>query len=539
MTDGSGPSVLVVGLDAACERVLDPLVERGAIPTLADILDRGASGPLDSQIPPWTPSAWPSLYTGVNPGKHGVYGFLSFDGYDWRVVDYTDVHAHSLWELLDFHDRRSVVVNVPVTCPPRPIDGAVVPGYTAPEDPDCHPAGVLDDVREAVGEYRVYPPDTDGREAYVATARSLVESRGEAFRYLSDRFDPDFGFVQFQMTDTVFHDRPDDEDAIAAIYAAVDEQVAAILDGADPDLVALVSDHGMGPMGGQEFRVNDFLREEGHLTATKGGDVPSWSRAARTRLRNGSGGDEPGRTLGERAFSGLARVGLTSQRIERVLSALGLRDVALRVAPTGLVQAAAEGPDFAASQAFARDRVACGVRLNVAGREPDGTVSPDEYERVRGQLVDALEAVETPAGRPVFESVVPRETVYHGPHVDAAPDIVTVPREFDEMLSTSLRGEQFGPVPESFNHKFEGIVALAGPAVDTDAGVAGATLFDIAPTVLSALGVPRSDRFDGDPLPVVSPSADGSYPAYAAGDGDGSGAGEGVEQRLADLGYLD
>lgn len=539
MTDGSGPDVLVVGLDAACERVLDPLVERDVIPRLADIIGTGASGPLDSQIPPWTPSAWPSLFTGVNPGKHGVYGFLAFDGYDWRVVDYTDVRAHSLWELLDYHHRQSVVVNVPVTCPPRPIDGAVLPGYTAPEDPDCHPPGLLEDVREAIGEYRLYPPDTDNRTEYVAAARSLVRSRGEAFRYLSERFAPDFGFIQFQQTDTVFHDRPDDDDAIASIYDAVDEQVGAILDVCDPDLVAVVSDHGMGPMGGHEFRVNDFLRDEGALTATKGGELPSWSTVAETQLQNGDAGEAPERTVGERVFAALASVGLTSQRIDRVLSAVGLRDAALRIAPTSLVQAAAEQPDFAASRAFARDRVACGVRLNVAGREPNGTVQPDDYEHVRGQLIDALESVETPTGRPVFESVVPREKMYHGPHVDAAPDIVTVPREFDEMLSTSLRGAQFGPVPESFNHKFEGIVALSGRAVDTDASVEGATLLDIAPTVLSALGVPRSERFDGDPLAAVSPSEAESYPAYTEMSDETSGAGAGVEQRLANLGYLE
>src|SRR6056297_4186708 len=150
--------VLVFGVDALCEEVLSRLPP-DATPTIDRLLAEGASGPLESQLPPWTPSAWPSIYTGVNPGKHGVYCFLRFDGYDWDVVNATDVKERTLWELLDRHDRTSVVVNVPVTHPPRSFDGALIPGYTAPENPTCHPEGLLADVRESIGDYTVYPDD--------------------------------------------------------------------------------------------------------------------------------------------------------------------------------------------------------------------------------------------------------------------------------------------------------------------------------------------------------------------------------------------
>ena len=539
MSENAGPSVLLIGLDAACERVLNPLIEANLIPNLAAVMENGVSSPLKSQIPPWTPSAWPSLYTGVNPGKHGVYGFLSFDGYDWRVVDATDVDAHALWELLDYHGRSSVVVNVPVTGPPQPIDGAVIPGYTAPDEPVCHPSGLLSDVRNAVGTYRVYPPETECHDEYVAAARSLVRSRGEAFRYLCERFEPDFGFVQFQQTDTVFHDRPNDDKAIREVYDAVDRQVGALLETYDPGLVAIVSDHGMGPMDGSEFRVNDFLRDSGYLTVTRGGRTPSWSSVKKTQLQGSDKTKQSTQSPTERAVGVLARLGLTSQRIDRALSTVGLRDLVLRIVPARVVQAAAERPDLRTSQAYMRDRIECGVRLNLAGREPAGTVPDCEYDRVRAALRERLQSVETPDGEPVFERVVPRENVYYGPHVDAAPDLVTVPREFDEMLSSSLRGEQFGPVPESYNHKFEGILAMAGPNVDTDACLDGPTLLDIAPTILSALGAPRSERFDGRPLPVVEPTETTTYPAHTTDKKGVHDSEESVKRRLADLGYIE
>jgi predicted AlkP superfamily phosphohydrolase/phosphomutase len=57
---------------------------------------QGASGSLRPGIPPWTPSAWPSLYTGTNPGKHGLFDFLAFDGYEWDVVDATHLRERAV-----------------------------------------------------------------------------------------------------------------------------------------------------------------------------------------------------------------------------------------------------------------------------------------------------------------------------------------------------------------------------------------------------------------------------------------------------------
>ncbi|ELY54810.1 alkaline phosphatase family protein, partial [Natronococcus jeotgali] len=153
--DGDGLRLLVIGLDAGCRPILEPLFEAGVTPTLRGLFEAGTSGPLESQIPPWTASAWPSLYTGKNPGKHGVFDFLSFDGYDWTVVNATHVRERPVWELLSDHGRSSVVVNLPVTHPAREFDGALIPGMTAPEEPDCHPEGILEDVEKACGEYRI------------------------------------------------------------------------------------------------------------------------------------------------------------------------------------------------------------------------------------------------------------------------------------------------------------------------------------------------------------------------------------------------
>ncbi|OIB57859.1 alkaline phosphatase family protein [Natrialba sp. SSL1] len=537
MNDDSSLQTLLVGIDAACDRILEPLFDAGDLPTLESIYEDGANGPLESQIPPWTASAWPSLYTGKNPGKHGVFGFLSFDGYDWDVVNASDVREPALWELLSEQGLTSVVVNVPVTHPPREFDGAVIPGYTAPENPACHPEGLLEDVRESIGEYRVYP-DEDADDLGGAYA-DCVRMRGEAFQYLADRFDPEFGFLEFQATDSIFHKEPENDAAIREIYREVDRQLADILETHDPDTVIVASDHGMGPYEGHEFRVNEFLRREGHVETTDGGEgMPTWATVRDDSLKAGEETTQREQGLSERAMAAAAGVGLTSQRIEAVLERLGLADFAAAHAPTGLVSAGATQVDFPNSRAYVRSRIELGVRLNVEGREPNGVVPEAEYETVRTQVIDALRSARTPDGDPVFEAVRPREDYFHGPESERAVDIVTIPADFEHFISATLRDEQFGPPSEPWNHKLEGTVAVAGGGVDRAAGVGDAHLFDVAPTVLASLGVPADERMDGEVLPCLDSSGTTDYARRDEGDTVATDD-DAVEQRLADLGYLE
>jgi predicted AlkP superfamily phosphohydrolase/phosphomutase len=539
---------LLVGIDAACAPVLSDLAGMNAeIPTLRGLLEEGASGPLESQIPPWTASAWPSLFTGTNPGKHGVFSFLAFEGYDWDVVNATHLREPALWELLDSRGLSSVVVNVPVTHPPRSFSGALIPGYTAPENPACHPEGVLDEVRQEIGSYRVYPPhegasDAD-RSEMVANYRDLVRTRGEAFRLLADRYDPDFGFVQFQATDSVFHERPGDMEAVRAVYEAVDDEIRETLDACEPRNTLVASDHGIGRYDGYEFRVNEFLREAGYVETKRGGEsgMPAWGP-----IRNGKGDDDP--AVLERAMALAATVGVTSQRVGGVVERLGLTDLVLDVVPQGMIRAGTEQVDFPNSRAYMRERIELGIRINLEGREPNGIVPETEYEAIREDLIARLRGVRTPDGEPVFERVVPRETVFHGPAAGEAVDVVTVPREFDQFLSATLAGERFGPPTEPYNHKLAGIVAVHGEDVDTDTtasdetdgigGIDGAHLFDVAPTVLATLSLPRGEHMDGDVLSVVESADEAAYPAIDRGERVATDDG-GVERRLSDLGYIE
>jgi predicted AlkP superfamily phosphohydrolase/phosphomutase len=522
-----------LGLDGVSRSILRPFFESDRLPNLDALFDRAIVDDLESQIPPWTPSAWPSLYTGVNPGKHGAFDFLTFDGYDWNLINRTHVREHAIWELLDQQGLSSVVVNVPVTDPPQPFDGALVPGYIGPDDPTCHPDGLLDDLREEIGEYRVYAPDGVDGDEQIEWYRRLIKMRGRAFRRLEAEHEPDFGFIQFQQTDSVFHDRPDDDDAVHAVFETVDEEVGRILDACDPETVIVASDHGMGPYDGYEFRVNEYLRDLDFLESTRGdGSMPSWTALARERED-----DESGSSVLQGALQVASSVGLTSQRIHALLSALSLDEFVLEHVSSDTVRAATERVDFANSTAYMRSRTELGVRLNKAGRDAEGSVSPSEYDAVRDDVIRELAAARTPDGDPVFDEVAASEEYFDGPFVDEAVDIVTVPAAFDNYLSASLRGDVFAEPSEPWNHKIDGIVAVAGSAVNSDGDITGSHLFDVAPTVLASLDIPPSTRMDGEPLDVVDAPEPATYEPFTQGQVRNTETAT-AEQRLADLGYL-
>jgi predicted AlkP superfamily phosphohydrolase/phosphomutase len=437
---------------------------------------------------------------------------------------------------LDYHGLSSVIVNVPVTHPPNEFNGALIPGYLAPTDPTGHPDGIIDEIRNELGQYRIYAEGGSSDmlrkfEEYV----ELTTLRGKAFRYLIDRFDPEFGFVQFQKTDAVFHEFPGDKEKITRIYNAVDEQIGKILQQTDPDLTLVVSDHGIGPYHGYNFHVNENLRDGGYLQSETGGrGVPSWAQMKEEKLEEGS--DSPLRSALRKTARFAGNLGFTHQRGKYILNKLGIADFVREQLPVGVVYAATESVAYEESIAYYRSPSELGVRLNVKGREPSGLVEPDEYDSVRSEIIDHLSEVRTPENEPVFDTVAPREDFYSGEYIETAPDIVLIPFDYKNSFS-GLLGERFS-TPEEYNHKPTGILIAGGDQVNNNSNFDVPHIFDVAPTVLSSFSLPPSKDMDGTTIPIVDSVEPEDYPEYNKHKPSQT-RNEDVEKRLSDLGYLE
>lgn len=500
---------LVVGIDGACRNVLQPLFDEGELPTLQSLFTDGVAGQLTSTSPPWSASAWPTIYSGMNPGKHGIFDFLRFDGYDWDLVDATDIREPTLWERLDEEGITSVIVNAPVTHPPADIDGAILPGHVLSEDPRGHPAGIIEEVREHIGTYSIYDPQhtpRDRPERTVLHLRSLTRSRGEAFRYLVDQFDPEFGLLYFQQTNTTFHEFPGDRRRARAVYRAVDATLEYVLRTCDPDTVFVVSGHGSDEYN-HRFRMNVFLKEHGYVESMhRGNGMPMW-----TPIHGPTTDENP---FGQRAGEIAAQFGITSQRIADLLDRIGIRGSVESMVPDTVIRAASEQVDFTASAAYMRSNGEFGVRINLSGRDPAGVVPPEQYEAVREDLIDLLSNVTMPSGDHVFETVARSEEVFHGPFVDEAVDIVTIPANFETYLTPWLAGSRFEtPSERAWDHTNTGIIAAHGNRIDGSM-VDDAHLVDVAPSVLLTLGVEPHSRMDGQPLAFIETGTSSDDPSF-------------------------
>ena len=177
--------ILILGLDGATWRLLQPLMEAGGLPNLTALVASGASGVLDSSIPPLTAPAWSSFQTGANPGKHGVYDFRVFDRAAHRLwlASSRDLQLPTLWQIASVAQRRVVAVNVPMTFPPQAANGVIIGGMLAQHKDRTliYPPERSEEILGRHPEYQISPPTLSqrgimGRQAFVE-ANILVERR--------------------------------------------------------------------------------------------------------------------------------------------------------------------------------------------------------------------------------------------------------------------------------------------------------------------------------------------------------------------------
>src|SRR5215210_7696846 len=108
--------VLMLGLDGATFRVLDPAFEAGHMPRLKKLLEEGVSGTLTSTIPPYTPPGWTSIFTGVNPGRHGIFGFTLGNVQQSKgLVRLDRVAAPAIWNAANAQGVSMGLFNIPMT----------------------------------------------------------------------------------------------------------------------------------------------------------------------------------------------------------------------------------------------------------------------------------------------------------------------------------------------------------------------------------------------------------------------------------------
>ena len=159
--------------------------------------------------------------------------------------------------------------------------------------------------------------------------------------------------------------------------------------------------------------------------------------------------------------------------------------------------------DWERTRAYAGRSSGESVWINLRGRDPRGIVEPGaEYEALRDQVIEALLSLRDPeSGSPVVAGAWRKEELYRGPQLPWLPDVLfqvsPYPYLPTDRLSVEGLFEEIAPSVGGGRHRPEGILIAVGVPFRRGGTVQGATIADIAPTVLYLLGLPVPEDMDG------------------------------------------
>lgn len=487
--DRAARPLVIIGWDGATPELTEAWMADGSLPHLAQLSKRGAFAPLRSLVHPLSPAAWTSMFTGLNPGRHGIwdFGHRARGTYEVHHTDARSRHGATLTDIAEDCGLRTVTLNVPLSHPARPpARGVFVPGLGAEAlEGATWPrslAGLIE--QEAPG----YAIDVNSYEhadpaGFLDALHAMIDARGLVAEALLRREQPDLFTCVFVGTDRVQHAFWKQSafpwtdgaragwrfaNAVKGVYQKLDAILGRLIHAAGPDATVLVvSDHGFGDLDGDLF-LNHVLEDLGLLDVWRPAESGGSSLLARLRrwLR-----PDPGQ-LEQRGDFGDIR--------------------------------------WETTKAYSRGLFGQ-IWLNLRGREPLGQVEPGpEADAILSALTERLHTLRTPDGRePLFDAVFRGGELYEGPLLEDAPDLVAVPRDYRWMTRSGReigpRGQLFGPaaIGHTGNHRMNGVLVAGGPAIQPRDDLPIQRLIDVTPTALALLGIEVPRALDGKPMTDV------------------------------------
>jgi|SoiMethySBSTD1v2_1073268.scaffolds.fasta_scaffold143460_2 predicted AlkP superfamily phosphohydrolase/phosphomutase len=485
------PKVLFLALDAASKDLVCDWSEQGVLPTFRALFGTSSWGTVVNAPGLYSGAVWPSVWTGVNPGRHGSYYYeqLKPGTYDVELSHVNDVKREPFWNVLGRAGRRVALLDVPKAPLCEGLNGLqVVDWGTHDADmPACSwPAGLIDEIHERYGRspfrrcdwvMRGPTPERDLREQLM----QRIEARLAIAQDLIAREQWDLVMAAFGDSHCVGHQcwhvhdpsHPRHDRALAAalgdpirdVYVALDRALGHLLQYAGPDTTVLILlSHGMAAHYDATYLLEDVLRRLEGRSASMSRAVLDHARTMWRKL--------------PLAFT--ERFRTMAQTIDALPNASDRGGRRCFAVPT--------------------NANAGGIRLNLAGREPNGMLHPGtECEAFCDALIaDLHELIEPASGRPLVREVLRSRDLFPGEYTDHLPDLVV--RWNREAPIAGAASPKIGRIVRedtstvrTGDHQPEGLYFVRGPGITPGRVSRAARIEDFAPTIAGLLDVQLPD----------------------------------------------
>ena len=267
--------VYMIGMDSVPLWILKELRNEKGMETFNKMLKEGTLMDMESTLPPMTGPAWPSIYTGLKPGEHGVPDFFMMKkDYTPDIVYYDSNEVYPFWRQIAESGNRCLVIT-PATDIRLPeydnID--VLTGFPLPAKTNSPELERLMKKYGFKGEPDIEPDIKAGKmslEKAVGIFVKSVKTRVSIAEDMMSKHDYSFVYVCFTETDRLQHFAMGNEKRnkyVLPIYREIGAFVNKIAKRAESEgaMMVLVSDHGMQPIK-SKFLINSWMANSGYET---------------------------------------------------------------------------------------------------------------------------------------------------------------------------------------------------------------------------------------------------------------------------------
>lgn len=151
--------VVILGLDGLDPKLLERYMGEGKLPYFKQLKEQGSYSRLGTTLPALSPVAWSTFQTGVNPGAHNIFDFLTRDKRfclpelsavktettrkDIKIGPITIPRTRSqvrlmrrsqpFWKILGARNIMANIIRVPISYPPEKFKGNILSAMCTPD----------------------------------------------------------------------------------------------------------------------------------------------------------------------------------------------------------------------------------------------------------------------------------------------------------------------------------------------------------------------------------------------------------------------